>query len=156
LALGFNPSTETVKEANLDLSVPESPAFTVLGLTPQNVVRPTTPGEFAASLLNGVDANGNLQTGIALDTTPYLTLAGNQLTLSEYRRSRMTRLLSRTQISLATAKGSSEQDKAIRLGLGFHLTPWDRGDPRMDTGFDQCLNEGLKFPPLVPGESVCL
>src|SRR5918911_17393 len=41
-----------------DLGVPESPAFTVLGLNPQTVVRPTSPKEFATAFLNGLDEHG--------------------------------------------------------------------------------------------------
>jgi hypothetical protein len=132
-------ATRNVKEANIDLSVPESPGFTILGLTPQAVVRPATPLELATSLLNGVDQNGNFQTGVAIDTAPYLLFFGNGVTILDYRGSYVTRLFSRSQFSFATTKGTSEGDKAARLGLGYHLTLFDNGDPRQDTELDGCF-----------------
>lgn len=129
-----------VAQAAVDMSVPESPAFTVLGITPQTVIRPTSPRAFATSLLNGVDQNGNFQSGLAMDFVPYLLVAGDDLTLRKYQNSRIVQLLSRTQFSFATTKGATEDDKSLRLALGLHLTLWDRGDPRLDQTLMKCLS----------------
>ena len=59
-----------------DLSISESPALTVLGLTP-GVARPATPRDFTVTLLNGVDNRGNPQTGLSLDIAPYWLAAGH-------------------------------------------------------------------------------
>jgi hypothetical protein len=131
---------------NVDMSVPASPAFTVLGVTPETVIRPTSPRAFATSLLNGVDPNGNFQSGLAMDFAPYLLIAGDDLTLLKYRHSPMIRLLSRTQFSFATTKGASEDDKSLRLALGLNIALWDRGDPRMDQELIDCLST-FKTPP---------
>lgn len=138
----------TTAVAAVDLSVPESPAFTVLGVTPQTVIRPTSPRAFATSLLNGVDNNGNFQSGLALDFVPYLLLAGDDLTLNKYQTQRVARLLARTQFSFGTTKGASDDDKSLRLALGLHMTLWDRGDPRLDEGLMGCLGTSMKLPPL--------
>lgn len=122
----------------LDLAVPESPAFAVLGFTPEKVVRPTSPRQVAANLLNGVDDRGNLQTGIALDFVPYLAWKGETLTIEEYRKDWLTRLASRAQFSLGTTKGTTD-DESVRLGAGIRATLWDAGDPRDDDVFAQCL-----------------
>ncbi|HEX7329929.1 MAG TPA: hypothetical protein VF290_00430 [Pyrinomonadaceae bacterium] len=137
-----------VGQAAVDLSVPESPAFTVLGITPETVIRPTSPRAFATSLLNGVDQNGNFQSGLAMDFVPYLLIAGDDLTLRKYQTSRITRLLARTQFSFATAKGATEDDKSLRLGLGLHMTLWDRGDPRLDQTLLKCLSR-LVLPRII-------
>ena len=83
-----DPGVSTVKDsklplANLDLSVPQSPAFAILGITPDNIIRPGSPRDLALSLLNGVGKNGAFQSGIAIDTAPYLLFAGRLKTLSE-------------------------------------------------------------------------
>jgi len=130
---------------SVDMSVPASPAFTVLGVTPETVIRPTSPRAFATSLLNGIDQNGNFQSGLAMDFVPYLLIAGDDLSLNKYRDSRIVQLLSRTQFSFATAKGASEDDKSLRLALGLHLTLWDRGDPRLDETLLKCL-EDFRLP----------
>jgi len=70
-----------------DFLVPTSPAFAVLGVTPEQVIRPDTPKAFGTALLNGVDPNGNLQSGIAIDFSPYYLFAGRYLTLQKYRSS---------------------------------------------------------------------
>lgn len=148
-AAGLQPLSQPVNRnapgslglMEVDLSVPESPAFTVLGLTPQTVIRPTSPRQFASSLLNGVDMNGNFQSGLALDFVPYLVFAGNELTLRAYQDQYITRLFSRTQVSFASTKGASDDDKSMRLALGFHATLWDRGDPRTDKKLLGCLGQ---------------
>ena len=137
---------------NLDLSVPESPAFTALGLTPQTIVRPATPQEFATSLLNGLDHNGNFQNGLAIDTAPFLLFNGENVTIKDYGEQYLTRLLSRTQFSFATVKGSSKDDLTTKLALGVNLTLWDDGDPRVyrpDREGDvlQCFVKKLTFSP---------
>ena len=135
----FEVDKKLLAFADADLAVPESPAFTVLGLTPETVVRPTSPREFASSLLNGVDPNGNFQSGVALDFAPYLSLAADQMTLGQYRSSYKLRFLSRTQFSFATTKGASAEDKSARLGLGLRFTLWDRGDPHSDEKLMTCF-----------------
>jgi len=132
-----------IDTANADLAVPESPAFTVLGLTPETVVRPATPRAFVSSLLSGVDQHGNFQSGVALDATPYLIFAGKELTLRKYNSSQVTRLLARTQFSFANTKGASDDDKSVRLALGVHVTLWDRGDPHSDRTLLGCFAKGL-------------
>ncbi len=66
----------------VDWAVPESPTFTVLGLTPHTVTRPSHPHELATALLNGIDQNGNLQAGIALDVASYMLAYGRKVTWS--------------------------------------------------------------------------
>lgn len=141
------PATADAPNENLpilgdvDLAVPESPAFTILGLTPQTVVRPASPKEFSTALLNGVDEHGNFQSGLSLDAVPYLIFYGDKISLFDYNKNYLTRLLSRTQLSLATTKGTTEGDKSIRLGLGLHLNVWDKGDPRTDKKLFACYDD---------------
>lgn len=133
-------ASQPVKIVTLDLAVPDSPAFTMLGLSPESVTRPNTPRDLATSILNGVDRRGNLQSGIALDMAPRFLFGGDTLTYRQYTDSDVTRLLARMQVSLAATKGASEADKAVRLALGLRATLWDKGDPRMDAGLVECLN----------------
>ena len=132
---------DSMTQVNADLAVPDSPAFTVLGVTPENVSHPTTPKEFATSLLNGVDQRGNFQTGLALDFVPFLTFFGKQTSLNEYGKQRITRFLARTQVSFATTKGVTDEDKSTRLALGLRMTIFDKGDPRLDDALEACYDE---------------
>ena len=120
---------ENVNSASLDLAVPEVPALAVLGLTTQEVIRPTTPREFATELLNGIDRNGNFQSGVAIDTVPWLFFLGDT-SLNKYRESYPTQLLLNNAFSFATTKGSSNDDKSVRVAVGVRFVPWNLGDPR--------------------------
>ena len=150
----------TADTTNVDLSVPESPAFTVLGFTPNTVIRPASPKAFATSLLNGLDQNGNFQSGLAFDFTPFMLFNGENITIKDYNEQYLTRLLSRTQFSFATTKGATAADTATRLAAGLNVTLWDKGDPRVyhpERGDDdvlQCFADSLQLPPVIaPGTS---
>jgi len=135
-----------VKLVTLDLAVPDSPTFALLGLSPEAVVRPSSPRDLATTVLNGVDRRGNLQSGLAVDFAPLFLFAGKTLTHERYRDSRATQLYARTQISLATAKGSGDGDQSLRLAFGVRATLWDAGDPRLDPTLDECLSD-IPIPP---------
>jgi hypothetical protein len=129
----------SVKQNGVDMSVPDSPAFTALGLSPQSVTHPASPRGLASTLLNGFDQNGNFQTGIALDTVPYLLLGGNNLDIKDYRRNRWIRFASRLQLSFATTKGTGNADKSSRMAFGVHALPFQARDPRMNVKLTTCL-----------------
>jgi len=145
----------TADTTNVDLSVPESPAFTVLGFTPNTVIRPGSPKAFASSLLSGLDQNGNFQSGLAFDFTPFMLINGENITIKDYNEHYLTRLLSRTQFSFASTKGASADDTATRLAAGLNITLWDKGDPRVyhpqrgDDDVLQCFANSLQLPPII-------
>ncbi len=147
LSANPGPQLTKVSEAMIDLSVPPSPAFNVLGLTPETVDHPTTARRFATALVNGVSRDGQLQTGLALDSAPYLLVYGDRITLNDYGRRYMVRLLSRFSVSVATAKAESSDDKAVRLALGFRATLWDLGDPRTNQELLGCFRDKLPALP---------
>ena len=142
----------------LNFAVPESPAFTVLGLNPEEVNRPATPRDFAAQIINGLDRDGNFQSGVAIELNPwaianrnllfggvplsadggggYADGIGTPFTPGEGFRP-LRGLLYRTSLSFATAKASQSDNKAMRLAAGLRVTPWDPGDSRLLVG--RCL-----------------
>jgi len=120
--------------------LPESPAFTMLGLTPE-IIRPASPRGLALSYMEGIDVNDNVQDAIAVDVAPYLLFSGKKLSLQQFRDSKRVRNLSRIQLSFAVAKGSSDNDEARRFGASIHWTIWDDGDLRLDKGLSDCLEQ---------------
>jgi hypothetical protein len=143
-----------VNQGQLDFSVPSSPAFTVLGVNPTTVSRPTTPNALASSLINGIDQNGNFQSGIAMDFSPYMLAYGGKIGINQYNAScrlensginrcgfSILRFLTRTQTSFGVTKGASSQDKSAKLALGFNFTIFDLGDPRLDRSFLKRLDD---------------
>jgi hypothetical protein len=132
---------------NWDRPIPESPAFTALGLTTETVTRPSSPRELATSLMNGLDTQGNFKSGIALDFAPFQIFAGKGVTLEDYRNDWTTRFLFNSQVSFATAKGVTDDDKSFRAALGFHFTFFDEGDPRRNTNITAAYsNFAAKHP----------
>ncbi|MEO8600947.1 MAG: hypothetical protein ABI629_00075 [bacterium] len=127
----------------LDLAVPESPAFTALDLTPETITRPASPRQVAVDVLSGLDPNGNFQAGLALDTVPWLLLRGKQLTIKDYEDSLAQQLASNFEVSAATTKGTDSDDTSLKLALGFKLTPIDYGDPRLDILLRRCLRRSV-------------
>jgi hypothetical protein len=125
----------------VDLPVPESPAFSVLNLTPQSTTRPTSPQQLATSLINGVDHDGHLQSGVALDAQPYMIMYGHSVSWTKYKESYATRFASRAQVSVGTAKGATSDDKSAKLALGFRITVFDLGDPFRDDATATCLSD---------------
>jgi hypothetical protein len=127
---------KAVSTLNFDRPLGAAPAFVALDVTPETVAHPGTPREFAASLLNGVDRKGTLQTGLALEAAPYQIFFGPQTSLDDYTRKDfggfLTRLLYNANFSLGTTKATSNGDKAQRLAFGMDLTLYDKGDPRMN------------------------
>jgi hypothetical protein len=120
---------QAARVATVDLAVPPVPALAALGISRETVIRPSSPREFTTGIVDGVDPNGNIQNGLTIQTNPYLLFGGNDLTLGSYREDGFQRFVSRIGLSLATAKGADD-DESVRVGLGFSLTPFDRGDPR--------------------------
>tara|TARA_B100000315_G_scaffold104185_1_gene95457 strand:+ start:713 stop:2035 length:1323 start_codon:yes stop_codon:yes gene_type:complete len=145
-ALKASGDKQKLNFTNFDFAVPDSPLLVVMGLTPQSTPRVTNPREFAALIAPGVDQNGNEQTSIGFDTSPYLLLAGDKVTLQKYRTNQTVRQLARTQLSFVAAKGTGDEDESLKVGLGLRLTPWDRGDARMSKSLSECFHKTLKLP----------
>ena len=130
-------NSTSVSAFKAPIPVPDSPAFAVLGIAPKNINRPSTPQEFGLAALNGVDPQGNLQSGLAITTVPFLLFS--DVTLSDYRNLFIPRTLSRLSLSLATSKGGSDNDNSAKVGAGLNLVLFDGGDPRFDKAYERCV-----------------
>jgi hypothetical protein len=140
------PSEQRFRKLSTEFAVPDSPAAHVLGVAPEKVIHAETPKQLVTALINGLDENGNLQSGFAIDFAPmqiYLGRDRNQQGKSDlqvyasgskgiFSESGITqyflRVLGRTQLSFATVRGSSEDDKSGKLALGLHTTFIDAKD----------------------------
>jgi hypothetical protein len=140
LALGASPDAqEPVGGFVANLPTPTSPAFAVLDVSPTKIVHPATPNELGASIVNGVDGLGAIQTGVAVDFAPYMTWAGRRLTRDAYRTQAVQRFLSRLQTSFATVKAADAGGNAVRAAVGISATLFDVGDPRASQWLASCL-----------------
>lgn len=134
------------RKLSTEFAVPDSPAAHVLNVAPEKVIHADTPKQLVTELINGLDEHGNLQSGFAIDFAPmqiYLGRDRNQDGKTDlqvyasgskgiFSESGVTqyflRVLGRTQLSFATVRGSSDDDKSGKLALGLHTTFIDAKD----------------------------
>jgi len=135
-----------------NLPTPVSPALVVLSVAPDKAVQPTSLNGLATSLVNGVDKDGRVQSGVALDVTPFMVWGAKHVSRNTYVDNPLVRVLARTSLSLATTKASSgssgssnsssssnNASKAIQAALGINVTLVDLGDRRTDLTLGSCL-----------------
>ncbi|HEY4273216.1 MAG TPA: hypothetical protein VGM65_14555 [Candidatus Udaeobacter sp.] len=152
-----SPAIDTaVSKVNLDLPISAVPAFMALDLSPETVSNPSTPRDFAAALLNGVDRGGVLNTGVAIEATPFRWIPNVRTDIKAYSENYWNRLLYNFSFSLATAKASNSDSDAVRLALGFSALLYQNAesDPRRSTelknAFHQ-VNESYQMSGISPG-----
>lgn len=123
-------------------SVQTSPAFTVLGFSSEQVIRPTTPKQLALALLNGKDDADNPHTGVAVEIAPFLLFSTGRedgpLSIENYQTKEnwLRRIAARTLLSFAFTRGTSPDDPSLRLAVGLRTTLLDKGDPRYSAKLD--------------------
>src|SRR6476661_1926632 len=81
----FSQSTDGIKPGwgNLDYTVPESPAFNILGTDPDNILRPTSARTVAISIGNYLLTSGSvIPKNLAVEFSPLL--ANPHANLAQY------------------------------------------------------------------------
>lgn len=113
-----------------DLRTPTAPAFSLLGIAPIDIERPSTPRALAVSLLSAVnDGDGSLlPRNFALEVAPYWLTQRPGLTFEAYSNPTVQQSLRQTfSISVAAARASDEEvariGDATNIGVGFRASP---------------------------------
>jgi hypothetical protein len=123
----------TVASIRMNFAVPDAPAFKILGIQPDNILRPATTQELAISLSEPF-LSSKFPSAVAMEFSPYLTIAGSSLTLRNYQESSIKRILYRTRISVASRRSTSIGDTTI-LAFGLRFTLLDESDLRLDKDY---------------------
>lgn len=113
-----------------ELSSPSTPAFTLLGLSPTNVSRPTLTKPFLMSLANGLDGK-SLASDVAVEVTPYWWKSRPGLTYEEY-------------YGLNKEKASANIPDQIARTLALSFATSDAA-PNVDSIDSRYLAAGLRF-----------
>jgi hypothetical protein len=125
-----------------------------LGVSPQTVTSPSTPAALGADLQNGFDSQGNPQSGLAIDTVPFLLVSGADFSIEQYRtdanKNWWQYWLANTDVSLGTAKGASTADQSLKAAIGFQTTIFNYGDPRLDQQLQDCFDQEQSFQGVPP------
>jgi hypothetical protein len=137
--------------ASSDLSVPASPAFAALGMSPSNIQRPGTVRELVAAVAQGFDSNGKPKNGVAIDLAPMPMFAPEKIVGGKgYADNYLTQALARTTVSLATAQSAGD---ATQVAWGVRVGIYDSGDPGLHwEAYTLCLRSAN--PVMQPGMSV--
>jgi hypothetical protein len=115
------------KELNLNqLTIPSAPAYTIMGVQPNEISKPKTSDALELSLYsNFFDKSNNvtLPKNYALEFSPYWLKAKPSLTFKEYSRPNFCQSLKQNSaISFASFEQTSLKDsltKNIRMGIGY-------------------------------------
>lgn len=104
-----------------DLKTPSMPAFTVLGVAPIAIERPTTPRALGLSLLSVAGEEG-LPDSYAIEVAPYWLTPKPFLSFAErYNASVWQSVLQTFAVSIATAPMAEASVDSVRLGVGFRM-----------------------------------
>ena len=111
---------QTTPPLQLELSTPDNTAFSILGVSPTQIERPTTPKALSLSLLAAATDDTNLMPNkYAVAAAPFW-MRPNRLTIDQYVRPTIGQSLAQTfTISFATTPASGNTD----VGLGFSTSP---------------------------------
>ncbi|MFH1120610.1 MAG: hypothetical protein V1775_12375 [Bacteroidota bacterium] len=121
-----------------ELTSPSTPAFTLLGLSPTTINRPTLGTPFLMSLANGLNGK-SIASDVAIETTPYWWVPRHGLTYKEYYGldktgkssvGFMDQIAQSFALSVATSDASPDIDsidsRFLAIGIRFQVL---KGEP---------------------------
>lgn len=113
---------------NLDYSVPESPAFNLLGNNPDNIIKPTSVRSIALNIGNYYLTNGTaIPKNLAVEISPLLL--NPNASLNDYNKNKFWY---RMRLSVGT---NVLENGAYEMAGGLRLTITDKTDLRCDQEF---------------------
>lgn len=122
------------------MRTPVSPAFTVLGITPVAVERPTTPRALAVQFLSKTSGLEELPRNYAIEFAPYWLLSHPTLQFEDYYEPTVGQAIVQTlSVSFATTDLMLSGDTAAsRVGFGLRAQPLaGRGSSRLHAAIDR-------------------
>lgn len=134
------------------LRTPDSPAFVILGVSPTEIQRPTTPDGLVASL-GGFIVGGDLTVpkNFALEVAPYWLFGHPQVSFKTYRADAGRRPLRTFTVSVGTtqtdrkvadATGMETVHTDSDIGLGFRTMLYQHGE---QAGEQECRESTIAF-----------
>jgi hypothetical protein len=85
LFLSFRLTAQNKDTTNISsLQVPSSPGFQLLDVSPSNIERPTSPKEFALSILNTSNSGSAIPKNFAMESSPYWFIRHDHESIDKY------------------------------------------------------------------------
>lgn len=126
-----------------DFSIPNAPAFTLLGTNPSKVATPTLPRDFRLDLVsNGAEILPN----VAVQAAPVWIFGYGDISVSEYqKRPYISRVLSTLNVSAGTVQKQVAGTTQRRLAAAFtvRLAGYD---PLTDQEYIDAIENALEVP----------
>ena len=120
----------------LNYSVPESPAFKILGTSPDNIMKPTSTRDIAVAVGNYFVNNGaTIPNNLAIEIAP--SLFNPSVSLSDYQKS-LTRIFYTSTFSIGTAK---DANGGSLLSVGLKMKLVDGADLRTNIAFNKFISD---------------
>jgi hypothetical protein len=132
-------SDTLVNKMKLDFAVPDIPAFQVLGVEPDVILRPSDAKAFALMLGEQTLRNGVLPESYAAEIAPGLLFDAGRLTLSKYRAAPW---FYNTRLSVGSSRKPGTSG-ATQVGFGLRTTPYSAGDLKTDEKFAAAVDTVL-------------
>lgn len=151
--------------AQSDISVPSSPAFAILGITPDKIQRPGSIRDFVASAARGLGEDGKPVNGLAIDVSPVslffrdLVTGGRGYTDDKAPKNDLSpqnywkRLLARTTVSFGST-GDEKVTGASRLAWGLRMGLIDFADPGLYWQTTVACLRKATMPPIPAGKTL--
>jgi hypothetical protein len=104
------------------ISVPASPAFSILNFEPAAVMKPSSAKELAADVLSAFDKEGKLLLNLGMEVSPYWLKSRPTLTSRQYNHPSLGQAVIQTfKVSAATVKDSVTNNNKTGIGIRFQL-----------------------------------
>lgn len=129
------------------LRVPSSPGFTILGVEPADIERPTDPNDFAISILNATNNLSLLPKNYSLEFAPGWIFFGNNIRYEDFKNNKVgNNLLQSLMISLAVVTEDIDSNtQRTKMGFGFKVSLFRGEFDEEFQKYDDKRNEKLSY-----------
>ena len=120
-------ASDPPKKLELDnFRTPSSPAFTLLGVSPTAIARPSTPRALATELLSTSKNGSGIPNNYAIEFAPYWLVPHPSLTFHQYTNPTSAQSVAQSfSVSLATSRPDTATDTASTfVALGARFLPF--------------------------------
>ncbi|MDH5366696.1 MAG: hypothetical protein OEW67_06900 [Cyclobacteriaceae bacterium] len=121
-----------INDYYIDFAVPDLSASALLGVKPDEVLKPSSVKELATDIFS-FNQDGKLVPGLAIEVAPFLIRKGKvkdsiEASINQYKQQYWYRSL---QLTAATATDST----GVNFAFGFKFTPIDKSNPLLNDKF---------------------
>jgi hypothetical protein len=105
-----------------NLSIPNTPAFSILGYEPSSIMRPNNYKQLSSDILNSFDENGDLKINLGMEVSPYWLKSRSELTRSQYLNAKGLDLVKQTfMLSAASVRDTISNKDNLGFGFKTHI-----------------------------------